>query len=74
MYGNSENLGSTKNGNPLVFEETDFTIGFTSQCFLFNVQLVLWLQEMGDLYEKSHFAKETIEFWVFGSQDLCGIS
>ena len=39
-------------GNPLLFGETDFTIGFVE----------LRLQQMGDIYEKPHFTMENFKF------------
>jgi len=35
-------------GNPLLFRETDFTVGFADQ--------------MGDFYEKPHFTMENFKF------------
>jgi len=33
-------VGINQNGKTLILGETDFTTGFTAQCFLFNVQLL----------------------------------
>jgi len=51
-------------GKPLIFGETDFTVGFadpmfTIQCATF---MELRLQQMGDFYEKLHFTMENFKF------------
>ena len=51
-------------GNPLLFVETDFTVGFADPMFpiRFATILEIRLQEMGDFYEKQHFTMENIKF------------
>jgi len=69
-YGNIRkfvftNSDKPKWGNPLVFGETVFTVGFADpmfpiQCATF---MELRLQQMGDLYEKLHFTMKNFKFW-----------
>jgi len=51
-------------GNPLLFVETDFTVGFADPMFpiRFATILEIRLQEMGDFYEKPHFTMENFKF------------
>jgi len=50
-------LGKPKWGNPLLFRETDFTVGFTDPMFSIRCASVmeLRLQQMDDFYEKNAF-------------------
>jgi len=47
-------------GNPLLFGEIDFTVGFADPMFDIRCATVveLRLQHMGDFYEKPHFTVE----------------
>ena len=51
-------------GNPLLFGETDFTVGFADPMFPIRYATVveLRLQQMGDFYEKLHFTMENFKF------------
>ena len=51
-------------GNPLLFGETDFTVGFADPLFPIRCATVvgLRLQQMGDFYEKPHSTKENFKF------------
>jgi len=60
-YGNIrefvfKNWGKPKWENPLLFGETDFTIGFKDQMFPIRCATVmeLRLQQMGNFYKKPH--------------------
>ena len=57
-----KNWGKQKWGNPLLYRETDFTVGFADPMFPIRCATVveLRLQQMGDLYEKPHFTIENI--------------
>ena len=59
-----KNWGKPKWGNPLLFGETDFTVGFADPMFAIRCATVveLQLQEMGDFYEKPHFTMESFKF------------
>ena len=50
--------------NPLLFGETDFTVGFADPIFPIRCATVveLRLQQMGDFYEKPHFTMENFKF------------
>ena len=61
-YGNTREFvfktwDKPKWGNPLLFGETDFTVGFADPMFPIRCATVveLRLQQMGDFYEKPHF-------------------
>ena len=47
-------------GNPLLFSETEFTVGLADQMFPIRCATVveLQLQQVGDIYEKPHFTME----------------
>ena len=51
-------------GNPLLFGETDFTVGFADPMFPIRCATVveLRLQQMGDFYEKPYFTMENFKF------------
>jgi len=51
-------------GNPLLFRETDFTVGFADPMFPIRRATVVELrpQQMGDFYEKPHFIMENFKF------------
>ena len=51
-------------GNPLLFGEIDFTVGFADLMFPIRCATVveLRLQQMGDFYEKPHFTMENFKF------------
>ena len=51
-------------GNPLLFGETDFTVGFADPMFPIRCATVveLRLQQIGDFYEKPHFTMENFKF------------
>ena len=51
-------------GNPLLFGETDFTVGFADPMFPIRCAIVveLRLQQMGDIYVKPHFTVENFKF------------
>jgi len=51
-----KNLDKPKWGNPLLFGETDFTVGFANPMFPIRCATVveLRLQQMGTFYEKPH--------------------
>jgi len=51
-------------GNPLLFGETDFTVGFADPMFSIRCATVVEvrLQQMGDFYEKPHFTMENFKF------------
>jgi len=53
-----------KSGNPLLFGETDFTVGFADPMFPIRCATVveLRLQQMGDFYEKPHYTIEHFKF------------
>jgi len=57
-------LDKPKWGNPLLFGETDFTVGFADPMFPIRCATVveLRLQQMGYFYEKPHFAMENFKF------------
>jgi len=68
-YGNIrefdfKNRDKPKWGNPLLFGETDFTVGFADPMFPIRCATVvkLRLQQMGDFYEKPHFTMENFKF------------
>ena len=46
-------------GNPLLFGETDLTVGFLIRC---ATVVELRLQQMGDFYEKPHFTIQNFKF------------
>ena len=52
-------------GKPLLFEEIDFTVGFADPMFpiRYATNVDLRLQQMGNFYEKPHFAIENFKFW-----------
>jgi len=51
-------------GKPLLFGETDFTVGFADPVFLIRCATLveLRLQQMGDFCEKLHFTMENFKF------------
>jgi len=51
-------------GNPLLFAETDFTVGFADPVFPIRCATVveLRLQHMGDFYEKPHLSMENFKY------------
>ena len=51
-------------GNPLLFGETDFTVGFADPMFYIRCATVeeLRLQQIGDFHEKPHFTMENFKF------------
>jgi len=51
-------------GNPLLFGETDFTVGFADPMFPIRCAIVvdLRLQQMRDFYEKPHYTMEYFKF------------
>jgi len=57
-------LGKPNWENPLLFGETDFTVGFADPMFSIRCATVvaLRLQQMGDIYEKPHFTMENFKF------------
>jgi len=59
-----KNWGKQKWGNPLLFRETAFTVGFADPMFPIRCATVveLRLQQMGDMYEKPHFTVENVKF------------
>jgi len=59
-----KNWDKPKWGNPLLFRETDFTVGFTDPMFPIRCATVveLRLQRIGDFYEKQHFTMENFKF------------
>ena len=68
-YGNIRELvfkiwDIPKWGNTLLFEETDFTVGFADPMFRIRCATVveLRLQQMGDFYEEAHFTMENFKF------------
>jgi len=68
-YGNIRKLvfkiwNKPKWENPLLFGETDFTVGFPDPMFPLRCATVveLRLQQMGDFYEKPHFTMENFKF------------
>ena len=68
-YGNIRELvfkiwDKPKWGNPLLFGETDFTVGFADPMFPIRCATVveLRLQHMGDFYENLHFTMENFNF------------
>ena len=69
FYGNIKELvfkiwDKPKWGNPLLFGETDITVGFADPMSLIRCATVveLRLQLMGDFYEKPHFTMENFKF------------
>ena len=67
-YGNIRKLvfkiwDKPKWGNPLLFGETDFTVGFADPMFDVQLHCGATTQQMGDFYEKPHFTMENFEFW-----------
>jgi len=58
-----KNWGKPKWGNPLLFGETDFTVGFADPMFPIRCETVveLLLQQMVD-YEKPHFTMENFKY------------
>jgi len=68
-YGNIrelvfKNWDKPKWGNPLLFGETDFTVGFEDPMFPIRCATVveLRLQQMGDFYDKHHFTMENFNY------------
>jgi len=68
-YGNIrefvfKNWDKAKWGNPLLFGETDFTVGFADPVFFIRCATVveLRLQQMGRFYEKPYFTTENFKF------------
>ena len=59
-----KNLDKPNWGNPLLFGETDFTVGFADPIFpiLYATVVDLRLQQMGDFDEKPHFTMENFKF------------
>jgi len=57
-----KNCGEPTWGNPLLFGETDFTVGYADPMFPIRcaTAVELRLQQMGDFYEKPHFTMENI--------------
>ena len=51
-------------GKPLLYGETNFTVGFPDPMFPIRSATVveLRLQQMGDFYEKPHFIMENFKF------------
>ena len=47
---------------PLLFGETDFTVGFADPMFRCATVVELRLEQMGDIYEKPHFTMESFKF------------
>ena len=59
-----KNWDKPKWGNPLLFGETDFTVGFADTMFPIRSATVveLRLQQMGDFHEKPHFTIANFKF------------
>jgi len=61
-----KNWDKPKWGNPLLFGETDFTVGFADPMSMFPIRCAtvveLRLQQMGDFYEKPHFTMKNFKF------------
>jgi len=53
---------------PPIFGETDFTIGFADPLFRIQCETCVdvWLQKMGDFYEKLDFTMEKLQFLGLG--------
>jgi len=60
-----KNWDKPKWGNTLLFEETNFTVGFADPMFPIRCATVveLRIQQMGNFYENPHFTMENFKFW-----------
>ena len=63
-YGNIREFYFRNWGKPLLFGETDFTVGFSDPMFSIRCATVveLQLQQIGDIYAKPHFTMENFKF------------
>ena len=57
-------MGKPNWENPLLFGETDFTVGFADPMFSIRCATVVELrqQQMGDFYEEPHFTIKNFKF------------
>ena len=71
-YGNMRKLvfkiwDKPKWGNPLLFGETDFTVGFADPMFPIRCATVVATANFySDFYEKPHFTMEIFNFFLGG--------
>ena len=59
-----KNCSKPKWGNPLLFGETDFTVGFADPIFPIRCATVveLRLQQIDDFYDKPYYTMENFKF------------